>query len=336
MWADTQIEKKLKSELHSCYNEQEAETYYAMYKTAKDYLCQNIYAEIKGKEPTLTDHSERHIKNVLEMAWNLIADEKGEHNFNVIEIYLLCTCILFHDVGNIHGREGHNSKVADIYNSIRGNNAFCKLERPLVLRVVKAHCGESRRGDKDTLLDVDITTHLYNKQVRLREIAAILRLADELAEGPQRTSQYMIDNGMISNASIIYHKYASVTQIHVDRGNGRIVLTYVIDYPVEEISFKDLMLFTYKRILKLDTERRYCKYYAPSLDVFKRTEASVSFIVLGDICDCDLPKICLEDKYSLVEEDIDGLIKSVKGLDDIDTLDKKLKNIVNEKYQNKQ
>ena len=333
MWSNTAIEDYLIDKLLSYHKREDGEKYYALYVNAKRYLCQNIYSEIKTVEPNLTDHSDKHIQNVLDMSWKLIVDEDGNCIFNTIEIYLLCICILFHDVGNLLGRDDHNLKVADIYNKIRGKDIFCNQERQLVLKIVKAHCGTSKRGDKDTLLDVDILSHLYDSKIHMREIAAILRLADELSEGPQRTSQYMLECGNFVQSSLIYHKYASITQIHIDGGNGRLVLTYNIDYPVEEpIDFKEFLRFVYKRILKLDTERRYCKYYAPSLDKLKKTEASINFTINGDICDYDLPKICLEDKYSLVEEDIDLWINSISGLDDVDTTVEKLQDIKISKF----
>lgn len=333
MWQDTKIEEYLKKELCSNFNKQNAERYTALYTQAKEFLCNNIYREIRGVEPGLTDHSESHVENVLKIAWKLISDNDVIKDFNVIEIYLLCTCILFHDVGNLYGRHEHNSKVSDIYNTIRSATIIsCQQERQLLLRIIRAHCGKSMRGDKDTLLDTDENKNLYDHQIKVRELAAILRLSDELAEGPQRTSQYMIDKGMIKEDSFIYHKYAAcITDIYVDKGNGRIVLSYNIDCPVEDVTFKDLMQFVYTRIIKLDTERRYCKYYAPSLDVLKKTEASINFTIYGDLCDYNLPTICLEDKYSLVEENIDE-ISSRPGFD-IETVDKNIQEKINHHKQ---
>lgn len=328
MWRNTPIEEYLEKGLQSHFSKEVADSYYGLYTTTKDYLCQNIYSEIKGVESQLTDHSERHIQNVLNMAWELITSSDDEHGFNIIEIYLLCTCILFHDVGNVLGRDGHQIKIADIFDRTRARHNNHNQEKQLVLRIAKAHCGKSKKGDRDTLSEIGTQSHLFDQPVRIREIAAILRFADELSEGPQRTSQYMIDKGLFSNASLIYHKYASITQVFVDKGNGRIALTYNIDYPVAEVDFKELLSFTLQRIIKLDTERRYCKYYAPSLDRIKKTEASINFLVCGDLCDYDIPKICLEDKYSLVEEGIDDLIKSIPGLDDIDTVNNKLEKLI--------
>ena len=164
----------------------------------------------------------------------------------------------------------------------------------------------------------------------MRELAAILRFADELAEGPQRTSQYMIDKGLIPNDSLIYHKYAAITEVFLDKGNNRVALTYNIDYPIKELSLEELLKFVYRRILKMDAERRYCKYYAPALNDLLRTEANINFTINGDICEIDLPKICLEDKYRLsdVDESIEYFIKSNPGLS-IDSIEKKLQEIAN-------
>ena len=73
MWNNTEIEKYMKKELEACFNEQDADSYYGLYTTAKKALCGNVYSEIKGVEPLLTDHSERHIQDVLDKAWKLIA-----------------------------------------------------------------------------------------------------------------------------------------------------------------------------------------------------------------------------------------------------------------------
>ena len=325
MWVNTDIEECMKKGLEENLNKSDAEFYYGLYTTAKQELCRNIYSEIKGVEPQLTDHSERHIQNVLDRAWKLIIDNDRHVDFNAIELYLLCTCILFHDVGNIYGRVEHNINVADIYNSIRGDINQCSQERQLVLRVVRAHCGKTKDGGKDTLFEVEPNSNLYDQPVRVRELAAILRFADELAEGVQRTSQYMINKGLIQKDSLVFHKYASVSEYHIDKGEGRIVLMYNIDYPLSDISLKDLLEFVYKRILKLDAERRYCKYYASSLQCFLCTEASIKFTVNGDLCDFDLPKISLEDKYNLVDDGIEDLIRKLPALK-IDEIESKLLN----------
>lgn len=298
MWSEQKIEKYLEEILNQEFGDKSKE-YFSQYLTARNYIVEEILREIKGKEPALTDHSADHVANVMERAWDLIEDQ--QNRFSAMEIYLLCLIILFHDVGNIEGRGGHNNKVAEIYNIIRNKVPKYNQERRLVLTATAAHCGSSKKGDKDTLSDVDEISNLFNKKIKLRELASILRLADELSEGPQRTSHYLVTKSKIKHDAQIYHEYASITNIFIDKGNNRIALTYNIDY-TSAVQIETLLNFTYGRILKLDAERRYCKYYAPVLDKLKKTEAQINFTIDGDICSLDLPKIELGDKYNLIED----------------------------------
>ena len=271
----------------------------ADYFSAKNYFKRNVYGEIKAVEEDLTDHSERHIRNVQDNAARLIGEE-GKNKYNGAELYFLSLSILFHDVGNINGRDGHNKKVTDIYNKIRNKESHFNQERRLIVKTVAAHCGVSSKGDKDTLNELDEQCDLYGHSLRLRELAAVLRFADELAEGPQRTSDYMIEHKKYSEESLIYHEYAQITTLHIDRGNSRITISYDIDCN-QCRDLGELLTFTYKRVLKLDLERRYCKYYAPILDVFKRTDISYEFNHDGNPIELGLDKISLEDKYMYMD-----------------------------------
>lgn len=271
----------------------------AHYFSAKGYLKRNIYGEIKGVEKDLTDHSERHIINVQNNAAHLIGEE-GKNRYNSVELYFLALAILLHDVGNINGRKDHNKKVTDIYNKIRNNESYFSQERRLLLQAVGAHCGVSSKGDKDTLNELQEKGDLFEQSLRLRELAAVLRLADELAEGPQRTSDYVMEKGDIDGASRIYHEYAQITRPYVDRGGSRISVSYDIDKNRCN-KLEELLAFTYKRIMKLDLERRYCKYYAPILEVFKRTDITLNFNTDGNPLDLDLDLISLEDKYTYTD-----------------------------------
>lgn len=290
---DDSITEELKSQLT---------TYYF---SAKESLKRIIYEEIKAVEKDLTRHSIGHIVNVQEKAAMLIGND-GKSRYNGVELYFLALSILFHDVGNIHGRTDHNKKVTDIYNMVRNKNSHFNQERRLVLQAVGAHCGKSSNGDKDTLNELADKSDLFGYPLRLRELASVLRFADELEEGPQRTSDYMIENHKIDWNSRIYHEYAQITRPFIDRGGSRIVVTYDID--CNQCDFlQDLLMFSYKRVIKLDLERRYCKYYAPILDVFKRTDVSYEFNFNGNPLNLDLDQISLEDKYTYMDENDDEI-----------------------------
>lgn len=184
-----------------------------------------MWNEIKRREPNLTDHGPDHIADVLGQAHQIIP--KGY--FEARELLALLTSILFHDTGNIHGREGHAKNISDIHAFVRGSQLDNEKreEKQIVMAIVGAHGGEARDGSNDTIKDLNDKEAFLRRQIRVREIAAVLRFADELAEGPHRTSEYLRRKHDFPIKSEQFHDYASITSICVD--TDRIALTYQIN-----------------------------------------------------------------------------------------------------------
>ena len=302
MWNKHLIEEDLKSALIKQFGEDIGMVHFNKYIAARTYLVENVYEEIKGTEPSLSDHGPRHIHNVLTNAKELLSENIAE--LTGMDLYCLCLMILFHDVGNVDGRVGHNKKITEVYNQVRNKDPRFNQERRVVVKGAEAHCGKTKAGDRDTLLNVEEIESIDGSRIRLRELSAILRFADELAEGPQRTSSYMIDTGRYSAESKIFHKYASMTNVFIDKGNHRIVLSYYLDIKKEDIydlkELVELIHFVFERIHKLDEERRYNKYYTNLLTDFKKTEVSINFSLDGmPIDDLEQIKITLNDQYPI-------------------------------------
>lgn len=319
-WIETTFEKEMKSYFLSELDKIKANELYTEYTSVRDAMEKdNFFKEIKGVEKNLSDHSEKHIQDVFERAFLLIGDFK-ENGLKVYDVYCLALMILFHDVGNIFGRDGHDStlRIATIYNKYRANNSSYREERKCVTSGASAHSGFSTNGCKDTLKYVkedSISVHTIN----LPEISAILRLADELAEGKHRTCSLLIENKIISKDSEIFHRYASITEIGISRAIGRITITYNIDIPSnftkkEQKSLKELMLFTYYRAVKLDLERRYTKYYSNTLSKYKYVSVLYKFSVDELPIELDLGRIIFEDKYPVPGNDFSVVEKKAESL----------------------
>jgi hypothetical protein len=282
----TDIEKHLEKILKKKLGKDKGMNYYSDYQSARKTLIQDVLPNIKAKEPNLTDHGEKHIENVLNNAWRLLTYDEEIKKYDDIneltchDLYILCLSILFHDAGNINGRTDHNKKLLDIYDEVRKKDSKFNSEKRLILKATKAHCGKTDLGSFDTLNVIEEKDSLAGNPIKLREIASILRFADELAEGPQRTSDYLLNTDKIPEESKKHHKYAQVTEVFIDRGNGRIALKYHINISEEttKISLKELLTFAYERILKLDEERKYTKFYSNLLIPFKKTEFTFNFI----------------------------------------------------------
>jgi hypothetical protein len=300
MWSELKIEVELRASLRKQFGDARGEEIFADYISARACLTTQIIPFIVRAEPNLSDHGVDHIENVLTNIFDLLGDELNQ--VSGIDLYSLCVATLFHDVGNLFGREDHQKKITEIYQHVRPDQRFSQ-EKAIIMRLAGAHTGHARDGTKDTLRDVSEGI-LYGKKVETQALAALLRLADELAEGQQRTSDFIFKMHGYSVESEIFHEYATMTSICIDRGGGRIMLTYNVEVPVEndhvrsdaEVSFKKLIEFAYHRAVKLDQERRYTKFHCPYLTPLKSTDIQFNFHVGHELHELDLRPIILSDK----------------------------------------
>lgn len=297
MWENTPFEGKIESKLKRELGNAEGQGLFAHYVRAKNDLPP-IWERVVAAEPMLTDHGPRHIQNVLKNAERLI----DKDSFTGIELYSLVMMILFHDVGNIFGREGHERRIAKVYDELRAGKNPPAQEKYIVVQGAGAHSGTARDGSADTLKDL-ADHQLEGCPVRLQQLAAVLRFADELAEGPQRTSDYMWRTHGYDKASAIYHHYARVTSVMIDRGNERVALTYNFDLRSKDGSIEHLMSeldallrFAFRRIQKLDQERKYARFYSDALAPFKTVHAQLNFLIDGAFQDLNLRPLILTEK----------------------------------------
>jgi hypothetical protein len=306
MWDTRPIEKRLYEKLTNSrvITPTEGEEYYAHYISARKKLVDEILPDIKAIEKNLTDHGPAHIANVLDNIYRLINVDKLED----LELYALCMITLFHDVGNINGRIGHYDKrvIYKIYSYVRGDDPRFNTERQLISITASAHSGKASNGSEDTISELQQDkVPLFDHGINVRKLAAILRFADELAEGPQRTSNYMILNHKYDEESLKHHNYARSSSVLISRKDNRISLTYWIKIKTEnekliEETKKEMKLqleYIYKRILKLNAERIYNKYYCDMLSPFKTTSVQINFEVDGELSYIGLDPLNITDMY---------------------------------------
>lgn len=297
--------------LRKKYLAQQAKDFESRYFSAKGKLYKEILPFIRAEEPHLTDHSERHIENVLDNIFKLIEPEiekilkKGDTTLNSLDIYFLCQTALFHDVGNIYGRKFHNQRISKIidenFKSLFDGEQ--KRERKIISRSGRAHTGKSSDGSRDTLKELlNEQEHYGGDPVNIIDIAAIVRFADELAEGPQRTSSFMLKAGLFKGSEI-YHQYASITTIFIDTKNSRVALRYEINVDTTKYSKPDdakkflteILNYIYKRIVKLNEERQYYNYYCSLPLEIKEIEVTFEIEKDGSECSMKIKPLILND-----------------------------------------
>lgn len=310
------LEKRLKEKFR--HSPADASKYFGYYTTAKSILIEeNIFDDIKIIQKGLSDHGGNHIKNVLSNVYYILGNELLEE-IDAIQLYFICLLVLFHDVGNMTvDRQKHHEKdvILEVYDYIRSRKTQFNEERILVPEVASKHSGTASDGSKDTINELSFEPpYLYGTKIHSKKCAALLRFADELAEGPHRTSIFMNKyyNYPYNKKSVIYHRYAEITNVNIDRNGERVCLTYTFTLDAQDgiISekvhkdFVELFAFTIRRLLKLEAERKYCKYYCDWLNPFKKTDVTFNFYV-DDISNGRLKTRMIDSKvFSLVLNDL--------------------------------
>lgn len=221
----------------------------------------------------LTDHGPRHIETVIRRATSLLSfPEENFPKLSPYEVYLLLLAIHFHDVGNIFGRDKHetlHAKVLQQFEQLIGNEM---VEKQAILRIARAHGGRIN-GSKDTISTLSKSDPVLGHRVRHQTLAAILRFSDELADDSHRASRIGKLLGIIPKESEVYHAYAKslhsvvvcpeehLVELHYSflkedaiRTFGKKVLEDGLDavYLLDEI---------YERTLKMHFERKYCMQF---------------------------------------------------------------------------
>lgn len=301
---------------------------WATYQSTRNEVIDQVLPWIQSQAPDLTDHGINHIQDVIDRAAELLGftnqygDESKRaifHDFTPDEMYVLLCGLLFHDVGNIFGRSKHNLKIADVWSKLPTWSNWSDNDRNIVIDIGRAHCGETSTGATDTIKPLSVNSRFFSKQpVKLGAIAAVIRFADELAEGPQRTSKLLVESKLIGIDSALYHHYAQITQVAVDRKRGLVALTFHINvdnsaYPTDAIEKRNhlsaLLKMVYARAAKMNNERQFARHYADVLMPFKETSISLTFQKAGQPLNMALEPITLNDFSA--SGDLNALIESV-------------------------
>jgi len=324
-WNETSLERHLKERLVAEFGPEKANSMSSRYVVARDKVLNEV-RQIQGVEPNLSDHGPDHLANVMENAYSLISGNHETHGLSATDLYVLALVVVFHDVGNLFGRENHHVRIGEVFDWARGTAADVRREKTLVIKAAQAHTGTNSTGSRNTLIAVDPADHYEGRQVQLRHIAAVMRFADELAEGPQRTTDFYRTHIGHEPVAAVFHQYAACTHVAADRANERIRLTYEIQLgdfkgePAEKrIALAAFLAFLLHRVSKLDEERRYARFYCPMLAAFKQTDVVINFADGGTLLPIDV-RFQLDDLVvpgehkAAFEERFPGKCKSPAGI----------------------
>jgi len=146
------------------------------------------------------------------------------------------------------------------------------VEKFTIREIAQAHGGRIN-GDKDKISRLQMEDHIFSQPIRPRFLAALLRLADELADDSSRASRFMINKGIIPESSVVYHKYAnSLRSVKVDGDSIRLKFS-LAEEDIKQKFGKDsgrvfLIDEIYERTMKMHRERMYCmRFLRPEINI---------------------------------------------------------------------
>lgn len=251
-----------------------AGTYFDRYWQVATYLEGEVHPHITAGalvrgDGFLTDHGVDHILTIHERVLELIDSPEGM--LSAYEIYLLLMAIQFHDVGNIFGRKEHAQKSELVMARIRELMAGDAPEKRTISQIAQAHTGVG--GEQDTISILPRKEPVLSKDVRYQALAALLRLADELAEDTRRAARFPLDTGMIPEQSEIFHRYANhlhSVRAYSDTQTIDLRFEMNVDVAIEKYGKGDDKVFLldeiFDRVMKIHRERAYCmRFLVPLL-----------------------------------------------------------------------
>jgi len=229
----------------------------------------------------LTMHDKEHVSRVRNVAADLI-DKAGDIQLSALELSLLLVAVYLHDIGNILGRGGHERAIGRTMNAIGANVGIERVEYAAARQIAGVH-GGTVAGSKDTISTLPERQAVSNQHIRPRLLAAILRLADELADDPARANRVQMEAGALPTAAEVYHVIAAGLHSQMPDSEAReITLSYDFSDPT---LFKrklgkgegDVHLLDeiFERSLKTYHEARYCsRFMRPYLE-FERVSVDI-------------------------------------------------------------
>jgi hypothetical protein len=266
------------------YNQEETFSrginYVSCYKTFKSFLDREIHPEIKSvmsredPEIYLNDHSEKHVAMVIEKASFLLSNLQDSNELSPYEAFILLIAIQIHDAGHIvnANRETHAVDTSTIIKDKL--DQISMLEKKIIFDIARAHSGKvDLIGSQKERLDISEHT------IRFRLLAAILRFADELADGKARASNYLLEKEKLPIESKIFHTFSScLDTFKVNMESHEVNMIFCLNEThvctplqkkkngTKERTFEDVYLVDeiYLRSLKTFNESLYYNRFVPS------------------------------------------------------------------------
>ncbi len=185
--------------------------YVSAYKTFKDFMDKEVHKETKAMtlvidegDIYLNDHSADHIQMVIEKVSKILWDEgSAMEELNPLECFILLSAIQIHDAGHVIGGREHHEQNAREFLKKYDNCVVGSPEKRIIYEIARAHSGKD-----DPIGKLSQSQYISSFSVRMRLLAALLRLGDEMADEASRASAFLFDEDKIVKGSRLFHAFS--------------------------------------------------------------------------------------------------------------------------------
>ena len=257
------IEKALKKQ-----SDVPGHAFYSRYEVLRERVLSVEYAMTMAGFPGGNDHGPEHIRRVLSNLNDLLKPLPLRH-LSQYELFLSMMAVLYHDIGILRGRDGHAAMSAELLSKDKEPLIFDEIDREFISSIVLSHSSS-----------VDITAcpedqSLKGYNVRPRQLAALVRLADELDEDIRRGDPALREKLDLPQASEFYWDFNSrIRGVNIDHTRREIVFN-VSFLPADATSAglsegDSFVNLFFRKIVKINNERVYCnRFLQPSLKMLQ-------------------------------------------------------------------
>lgn len=201
--------------------------YFFTYYAQRLILLNHFYRHIESQLSGFTEHGPDHITRILKLYKKILENNIPtlsheqvikDASLNFYEFYLLLCATVWHDVGNLLGRNNHNKNIVKIADRLKNHFFVDEDMKDYAFQIAKAHTGEDGVRKEIQLEDIDYK----NEEINLRFLGALLRFTDELEEGEVRVDkQYYksMENRIPDHQKIYWETSLCIKRIEPDPKN---------------------------------------------------------------------------------------------------------------------
>jgi hypothetical protein len=319
-WFEKEAKEKRTTKFPGAGNKDYWGIYLSLHEHMNNHVHNQVEAAAAAVEPGiyLTKHGPEHIKVVimraeaLIMASNTKSSARSSYKpaLSPYEVFILLVAIHVHDIANRTGRKGHETRILEEASRIPALKQLDNFHLREIVTIAACHGGKGDKiGDK-------LATEQSSGQIKYRPqlIAAILKLADELADDRTRADLHGLSNKETFPASsLIFHVFAaSLYSVSLKPETHTIHLDFKIEIsdarrqfviPVkkgEEEKSVYLIDYIYERTLKTYRELRYCTRFMRRLDcVYYDVQVAIEIYNPDEDPGSDVPKALRKISYTI-------------------------------------